>query len=213
MFEADKLLPFATMAISLILTPGPAKLLLISTSAYRGFRAGFRLALGIFFSDTIHITLVSIGVGALIISNGNLRAIIAIVGASFLTYFAFVYARKAFDGPTTTALSKRPENNNDLVVIGLLLNLFNPLAIAFYVGLLPQFADPTSLLSAPLQLGIYGAALVSLFLTVHIILAFAAARFKSTNVSPTWFRVSYAVAAVVLLWLCFRILVGIFAAS
>jgi len=72
-FEPDKIVPFA--AASLIMTPGPAKLLLLSTSASRGFRPGFKFALGIFFSDTAHVTLVSVGLGALIVSSQMFRSV------------------------------------------------------------------------------------------------------------------------------------------
>lgn len=75
MFEPDKIVPFAAAAASLIMTPGPAKLLLLSTSASRGFRPGFKLALGIFFSDTAHVTLVSVGLGALIVSSQMFRSV------------------------------------------------------------------------------------------------------------------------------------------
>lgn len=211
MFEADKLVPFAMTALSLILTPGPAKLLLLSTSASRGLQAGWRLALGIFLSDLIHVTIVAVGLGALIVSNGMLRAGIAVLGAACLVYFAFIYARKAIQGPPAALPSERTERVGELVGVGLLLNLFNPLAVAFYVGLLPQFVDPTSTVPAPFQLGSYGGALVAIFLAVHIVIAFLATRFKSTGMSPLWFRLSYGLAAAVLLWLCTRMLLGTFA--
>ena len=209
MFEADKVAPFAMTALSLILTPGPAKLLLLSTSASRGFRAGSRLALGIFISDAIHVLLVAAGLGALIVSYGALRAVIAIIGAAFLIYFAFLYSRKAVQGPPSALPSERTESDGELVGVGLLLNLFNPLA--FYVGLLPQFADPASSVPTSLQLGVYGGTLVAIFLAVHIVIAFAATRVRSVGVSRLWFRVSYALAAAVLLLLCYRMLVGTFA--
>lgn len=210
MFEIDKLVPFAMLALSLILTPGPAKLLLLSTSASRGFKAGARLALGIFLSDAIHVTLVAIGLGSLIISNEALRASVAVIGSIFLVYFAAVYWQKAVKGPTALLPTGRTESGGELVSVGLLLNLFNPLAIAFYVGLLPQFASPTSAIPAPIQLAIYGGALISIFLTVHLLIALASSRFKSKGVSPLWFRLSYGLASAVLLWLCCRMLWGTF---
>jgi threonine/homoserine/homoserine lactone efflux protein len=210
MFEIDKWGPFAMTALSLILTPGPAKLLLLSTSASRGFKAGSRLASGIFLSDAIHVTLVAIGLGTLIISNETARRAIAVIGAFFLLYFAVVYLQKAVRGPPASLPTEQKEKVGELVKVGLLLNLFNPLAIAFYVGLLPQFASPQSTVPASIQLGIYGGALVSIFFTFHLLIAFAATLFKSRAISPLWFRVSFSLASAVLLWLCYRMLFGTF---
>lgn len=212
MFDADSLALFALTAVSLILTPGPAKLLLLSISASRGFPAGMRLALGIFLSDAVHVTLVALGLGTLILANGNLRVAIAVLGAACLAYFAYLYAQKAMRGPLASAGPERVGSDTELISMGLLLNLFNPLAMAFYVGLLPQFADPALSIPAPIQLGIYGGALVAIFLGVHTILALLASTFKRTTVSPLWFRTSYALAAAVLLWLCARMLIGTFTA-
>jgi threonine/homoserine/homoserine lactone efflux protein len=196
--------------VSLILTPGPAKLLLLSISASRGFSAGLKLAVGIFLSDAIHVTLVAIGLGSLIVANGNLRAAIAVLGAGCLAYFAWLYGQKAIHGPIAKPGPERVDSGAGLLGIGLLLNLFNPLAIAFYIGLLPQFADPALPMSVTTQLGIYGGALVALFLAVHTLIALAASAFKRTAVSPLWFRISYGLAAAVLLWLCGRMLIGTF---
>ena len=211
MFTPDSLALFALTAVSLILTPGPAKLLLLSISASRGFSAGLKLALGIFLSDAIHVTLVAVGLGSLIVANGNLRAAIAVLGAGFLAYFAWLYAQKALRGPIANPEPDRVGSGAGLISMGLLLNLFNPLALAFYLGLLPQFADPALPTPAPIQLAVYGGALVSLFLAVHIILALLASSFKRSSISPLWFRASYGLAAAVLLWLCFRMVMGAFA--
>lgn len=213
MFTWHTLWPLLLTAGSLILTPGPAKLLLVATSAARGARPGLQIALEIFVSDAIHVTIVAVGLGALIVSNALARKGIALIGAGCLLYFAFVYARKAWRGAAPAATAPVGAKDANPLAVGLLLNLLNPIAIAFYVGLLPQFADPSSGMPVMAQLFGYGVLLILTFLAAHVALAFAASRLRGLGGSPLWFRASYAVAAAVLIWLCVRMLLGTFASA
>ncbi len=166
---------FATAAVSLMFTPGPAKLYLVGVSMGRGRVGGFLIALGIFTSDIIHVSLASFGVEVVFERYPNFFVALRYAGAAYLLYLAYHSLQRALSNrKLELADVDDDEPNARYYISGLLVNLFNPLAIVFYLSLLPQFVNPDSDLSRGTQMLAFGIAMVSGFLLFHFGIAAAA---------------------------------------
>ncbi|MDC0948099.1 LysE family translocator [Gammaproteobacteria bacterium] len=196
---------FLSTALALIATPGPAKWLLMSLSSTQGMGAGLRFSIGIYISDVLLVLMVSIGLGAAIMSVPQLAEGIALIGVVFLAYFSYRFAMKAYHGPGSEKnelASPRP----NLVVMGFLVNSFNPLALAFYVALLPNLIAGSGyqvVFHSLLQIGL---SLVTIFLVAHSLLVFLATVVKHDEINPLWYRFSNLVVCLVLIGLCVKLI-------
>jgi len=166
---------FATAAISLMLTPGPAKLYLVAVAIGKGRVGGVLIALGIFTSDLIHVALASFGVEVVFERYPRFFEGLRFAGAAYLIYLAYRSFRKAFANQSLElAEVDHGEGVGRYYVGGLLVNLFNPLAIVFYLSFLPQFVNPDSGASRGTQMFGFGFAMVAGFLLFHLAIAVAA---------------------------------------
>ncbi|WP_327295733.1 MULTISPECIES: leucine efflux protein LeuE [unclassified Streptomyces] len=145
----------------IILLPGPNSLYVLSVAARRGVRTGYTAAAGVFCGDTVLMTLSAAGVASLLQANPLLFGLVKYAGAGYLTYLAFGMVRTAralwrdrrdrrdrsegaaettgataeTTGEQTTAL-ERPYRR------ALVVSLFNPKAILFFISFFVQFVDP-----------------------------------------------------------------------
>ena len=158
-----------------MLTPGPAKLYLVGVSIGKGRLGGVLIALGIFTSDIIHVALASLGVEVIFERYPTFFVGLRYAGAAYLLYLAYQSFQKALSNRTLELAEVDDEDGNArYYVSGLLVNLFNPLAIVFYLSLLPQFVNPDSDLSRGTQMFAFGFVMVSGFLLFHLAIAAAA---------------------------------------
>lgn len=156
-----------------MLTPGPAKLYLVGVSIGRGRIGGLMIALGILTSDLVHVTLASVGVQVVFERYPGLFASLRYAGAGYLLYLAFKSMKRAMKEAATLSLDD--VETDDAVAQyylgGLLVNLFNPLALVFYLSLLPQFVAPDASLGEGTQMFMFGAVMVLGFFLFHVAIA------------------------------------------
>ncbi|QJT05929.1 leucine efflux protein LeuE [Streptomyces asoensis] len=132
----------------IVLLPGPNSLYVLSVAARRGVRAGYTAAAGVWCGDTVLMTLSAAGVASLLQANAVLFGIVRYAGAGYLTWLAVGMLRAAWgmwrtrrervlaeDGPAAV-LVERPFRR------ALVVSLFNPKAILFFVAFFVQFVDP-----------------------------------------------------------------------
>ncbi|MCH0539375.1 leucine efflux protein LeuE [Streptomyces sp. MUM 203J] len=149
MFGVIDLPTYLAGLLLIILLPGPNSLYVLSIAARRGVRVGYTAAAGVWCGDTVLMTLSAAGVASLLQANALLFGIVKYAGAGYLTWLAIGMLRAAWGmwrtrrepdaeagGPASAATEERPFRR------ALLISLFNPKAILFFIAFFVQFVDP-----------------------------------------------------------------------
>ncbi|MEV6028724.1 leucine efflux protein LeuE [Streptomyces sp. NPDC052036] len=149
MFGVIDLPTYLAGLVLIVLLPGPNSLYVLSVAARRGVRAGYTAAAGVWCGDTVLMTLSAAGVASLLQANAVLFGIVKYAGAGYLTWLAIGMLRAAWgmwrtrrekaveeEAPAATAAVERPFRR------ALVVSLFNPKAILFFVAFFVQFVDP-----------------------------------------------------------------------
>ncbi|MEM7734607.1 MAG: LysE family translocator [Deinococcota bacterium] len=211
---ASSFLPLLfTSMISLMLTPGPAKLYLLGVSVSSGILAGTLISLGIYTSDLTHVLVSAAGVEVLFEAYPGVFTVFRFAGAAYLLYLAYKSFLRAKTPPKleVTPDSTQEVNNEGLFkfyLTGLLINLFNPLAVVFYLSLLPQFVSSDVGSSAGRQMFTAGAIMVTGFFLFHLVIALAAGTLQAqlAGNKSVWFtRVQAVIVGLVFCALALRV--------
>ncbi|MER6459393.1 leucine efflux protein LeuE [Streptomyces sp. NPDC001288] len=150
MFGVIDLPTYLAGLVLIVLLPGPNSLYVLSVAARQGVRAGYTAAAGVWCGDTVLMTLSAAGVASLLQANAVLFAIVKYAGAGYLTWLAVGMLRAARSmwrtrreraaeagGPAPDAAAQERPYRRALVI-----SLFNPKAILFFVAFFVQFVDP-----------------------------------------------------------------------
>jgi len=126
--------------IILSLTPGPGVFSSISSGLHHGFRLGLWNGVGMQAANIVYVTVVALGLGAILIASEQLFAVVKWLGVAYLIYLGVVTWRapplgfeENRDDIATTA--------RDIFVRGFLVNITNPKGIIFFAAIFPQFID------------------------------------------------------------------------
>ncbi|WP_328671056.1 leucine efflux protein LeuE [Streptomyces sp. NBC_00328] len=134
--------------VLIVLLPGPNSLYVLSVAARKGVRTGYTAAAGVWCGDTVLMTLSAAGVASLLQANAVLFSIVKYAGAGYLTWLAVGMLRAARamwqarrepvaeSAETEAVAGERPFRR------ALVISLFNPKAILFFVAFFVQFVDP-----------------------------------------------------------------------
>ncbi|MER8008325.1 MULTISPECIES: leucine efflux protein LeuE [unclassified Streptomyces] len=147
MFGVIDLPTYLAGLVLIVLLPGPNSLYVLSVAARRGVRAGYTAAAGVWCGDTVLMTLSAAGVASLLQANALLFGIVKYAGAGYLTWLAVGMMRAAW-GMWRTRRSPVPREDGPAVADerpfrrALVVSLFNPKAILFFVAFFVQFVDP-----------------------------------------------------------------------
>ncbi|WP_327697279.1 leucine efflux protein LeuE [Streptomyces sp. NBC_00459] len=147
MFGITDLPTYLTGLVLIVLLPGPNSLYVLSVAARRGVRVGYTAAAGVWCGDAVLMTLSAAGVASLLQTNALLFGIVKFAGAGYLLWLAIGMLRAARgmwrtrreeaevqDAPT--GADEQPYRR------ALVISLFNPKAILFFVAFFVQFVDP-----------------------------------------------------------------------
>ncbi|WP_328330438.1 MULTISPECIES: leucine efflux protein LeuE [unclassified Streptomyces] len=135
----------------IILLPGPNSLYVLSVAARRGVRTGYTAAAGVFCGDTVLMTLSAAGVASLLQANPLLFGLVKYAGAGYLTYLAFGMVRTARglwrdrrdrSEPAAESTDEQATALERPYRRALVVSLFNPKAILFFISFFVQFVDP-----------------------------------------------------------------------
>jgi len=148
MFGVIDLPTYLAGLVLIVLLPGPNSLYVLSIAARRGIRAGYTAAAGVWCGDTVLMTLSAAGVASLLQANAVLFGIVKYAGAGYLTWLAVGMLRAAW-GMWRSRRERVVESEAPATVAGerpyrraLVISLFNPKAILFFVAFFVQFVDP-----------------------------------------------------------------------
>ncbi|MCX4737138.1 MULTISPECIES: leucine efflux protein LeuE [Streptomyces] len=148
MFGVIDLPTYLAGLVLIVLLPGPNSLYVLSAAARRGVRTGYTAAAGVWCGDTVLMTLSAAGVASLLQANAVLFGIVKYAGAGYLTWLAIGMLRAAWGMWRTRrerALSEAgeaPVSDERPFRRALVISLFNPKAILFFVAFFVQFVDP-----------------------------------------------------------------------
>jgi leucine efflux protein len=147
MFGVIDLPTYLAGLVLIVLLPGPNSLYVLSVAARRGVRAGYTAAAGVWCGDTVLMTLSAAGVASLLQANAVLFGMVKYAGAGYLTWLAVGMLRAAWGmwrARRETADAGTPEGVTDERPYrrALVISLFNPKAILFFVAFFVQFVDP-----------------------------------------------------------------------
>jgi threonine/homoserine/homoserine lactone efflux protein len=149
------------------MAPGPDFAIVVRQSVASGARSGMAAALGVGAGVFVWAVSAAIGVAALLAASAVAFTIVKVVGAAYLLYLGLRALRSASREPHAsepTAGVARPESIWTSFRQGLITNVLNPKAAAFFVALMPQFVGSDSAYGATLLLaGTAGAIAVGWF--------------------------------------------------
>ncbi|WP_406838604.1 leucine efflux protein LeuE [Streptomyces sp. AHU1] len=134
--------------VLIVLLPGPNSLYVLSVAARRGVRTGYTAAAGVWCGDTVLMTLSAAGVASLLQANAVLFGIVKYAGAGYLTWLAIGMLRaaramwRARRDPVAESAETEPVAGERPFRRALVISLFNPKAILFFVAFFVQFVDP-----------------------------------------------------------------------
>ena len=139
----SSLLGFALVALTMVLTPGPNMIYLISRSITQGPMAGIISLGGVALGFVFYMLCAAFGITALLFAIPYAYDALRLAGAAYLLWLAwqalrpngrspFQVRKLAVDGP------------RKLFAMGFVTNLLNPKIAMLYLALLPQFIDPGS---------------------------------------------------------------------
>lgn len=152
--ELASLLTFATIALGMVLTPGPNMVYLISRSICQGRTAGLISLGGVALGFVFYMLCAAFGITALVLAVPYAYDTIRIAGALYLLWLAWQAVRPG--GRSPFQVKDLPADSpRKLFLTGFLTNLLNPKIAVMYLSLLPQFIDPVngSILGQALVLG------------------------------------------------------------
>lgn len=174
----------ASWAISL--SPGPGAVAAMGAGVNHGFARGYWLTLGLVLGIVTQLTIVGVGVGALMAASAMAFAVVKWLGVAYLLWLGLqqwrapVRTLQAIDG------ERRLVARRALVLRGWGLNAVNPKGTAFMLAVVPQFIDPARPLA--LQYAVIGATLVFTDLVVMAGYTALASRVLAVLKSPRQVR-------------------------
>ncbi|WP_330230244.1 LysE family translocator [Nocardia sp. NBC_00508] len=161
---------FLLAAVTLVAIPGPNHLYITARSIAEGRRAGIASALGVETGTLLHVTAAAAGLSALIAASATAFGLLRYAGAAYLLYLAF----RALRGGNDREEPVMPSSSLGRVYLdGVLVNVFNPKVVLFFLAFLPQFVDHHAG-AVPLQIAVLGLVTALLGLGSDVVYALAA---------------------------------------
>ncbi len=181
-------LAFVVLATTMVLSPGPNMVYLVSRSICQGTRAGFISLAGVALGFVVWMLLAVFGISAMLAVVPLAYDAIRIAGALYLAWLAWTTVRPGGHSPFQVK-DLPPDSTRRLFAMGFLTNLLNPKAAVLYLSLLPQFIDPArgSVLAQGIVLGFTQIAVSMLGNSLTIMSAGSIAGFLARR--PRWLRI------------------------
>ena len=132
-------LGFLLASILIAITPGPGAVVSMSTGMRYGYWSALNVIFGLQAAILLHLTIVAVGLGALLASSELAFNLVKILGAMYLVWLGV----QKWRAPVVAVDNGiAPLRRQGLFLQGLLVNLTNPKAIVFIGALVPQFVNP-----------------------------------------------------------------------
>jgi len=168
-----ELIGFLSVAVLVIVTPGPDTALTIRNTLLGGRTGGIATAFGVVGGQAVWALATSLGVVALLLASEPAFAAVRLAGAAYLVYLGVQTLVAAWRSGSwevatdegTPALTPRVAARQ-----GFVSNLGNPKMAAFFPSLLPQFVPAGEPAFAPLLLlGLFFCTMTLVWLTAYAV--------------------------------------------
>ncbi|MGN6571247.1 MAG: LysE family translocator [Pseudolabrys sp.] len=178
------LLAFASLAVAVVLTPGPNMIYMISRAITQGRLAGLIAYSGVALGFVAYLLCAAFGLTAIVFAVPYAYDALRFVGAAYIAWLAFEALRPGGKSPfqvrTLPVASTRR-----LFLMGLLTSLLNPKMAIFYLALLPNFIDPSH--DVLVQSIALGSLHIAISITINMSIACAAGSIAAFLMArPKW---------------------------
>jgi threonine/homoserine/homoserine lactone efflux protein len=133
---------FVPACFALNMAPGPNNMLAFSNAARFGIRHAVLGGAGRIAAFAVLITLVAVGLGALLAASEAAFTVVKYLGAAYLVHVGIKILRSRHDGRQEDA--RTIVSIRELARHEFLLAIGNPKAIAVFTAFFPQFLDPAA---------------------------------------------------------------------
>ncbi|MGW5266490.1 LysE family translocator [Microbispora sp. NPDC004025] len=187
MVETQAVLGVVSVALGMVLSPGPNMMYLVSRSISQGRRAGIISLAGVVAGFLAYLTAANLGLAVLFAAVPQVLAAIRLAGAGYLLWLAWKTIR-----PGAASVFSVREVPGDsplrLFTMGLMTNLLNPKIAILYVSVIPQFVDLGAghVLFQGVVLGLFQIAVASTVNLSIVLAAGSVAGFLARR--PEWLR-------------------------
>jgi len=123
------------------ISPGPATLAIMATSAHRGRQAGLKLSSGIFCGSIFWGLCAAFGLATVMSQFAGAFMALKIVGGLYLLWLAFKALRSAFT-PQASLEAREVRSSKSYYLQGLAIHLTNPKAVLAWVAILSVGVQP-----------------------------------------------------------------------
>ena len=148
----------------IVVAPGPALAISVSSAVDGGRRGGLLAIAGLSAGIVVHAGIAAAGLAVLFASDVRIRGAFEVAGALFLVLVGGRMVLRGLRGTSPTHPQPADASHRTYLARGLLTNLLNPWILGFYVAMLPALAGTGSqspFLAAALIVAIHVAQLVA----------------------------------------------------
>lgn len=197
--ELAILLSFLGASVLLSLMPGPDNLFVLTESLTKGHKSGIAIAVGLCCGTVVHTTAAATGLSLILMQSPLAFSLIKYAGAAYLLYLAYLASQ---DTPPDLQLHRTGETTTfaalPLIRKGFFMNVLNPKVSLFFIAFLPQFVNPNSSISPPVQMIVLGVVFMAQALVVFSGIAVLSGRLTHLVNRPQFWHISKWVTVAVL---------------
>ena len=137
----ETLLLFFLTTLVIVLSPGPAVIMVTAESASSGFKRSLWVIFGIAVANALFFVLSAMGIVTVILASDTLFTVIKWAGVVYLLYLGLsaLFNRSSAFNIKTEKKAKR--GFHKVFLKGFILEISNPKALLYFSALLPQFID------------------------------------------------------------------------
>ncbi|WP_066367349.1 LysE family translocator [Herbidospora mongoliensis] len=140
MVEQSAVLGVVSIALGMVLSPGPNMMYLVSRSISQGRRAGIISLCGVVAGFLVYLVGTNLGLAVLFAAVPEILTAIRLAGAAYLLWLAWKTIKPG--GVSVFTVQEIPDDPpRRLFAMGLMTNLLNPKIAILYISVIPQFID------------------------------------------------------------------------
>jgi len=175
MVGLDQLLGFGLAALVLIVIPGPSVVFVVGRAVSYGHRVALASVVGNTAGLFVVMTLVAIGLGAIVAESIAVFTVIKLAGAAYLVWLGVQALRHRRELQVDATAARVPVSWRTAIRQGFVVGISNPKGFLIFAALLPPFVDPDRS-AVPVQMFVLGSLAVVVGLLCDSVWALAAGR-------------------------------------
>lgn len=138
----ETLLLVTLAGLALSASPGPSMLYVLSRSLGQSRNAGLASSAGLAVGGLLHVVAAALGLAAVFRYSPTLYQFTKLLGAAYLIYLGIGMLLEKPPSGHQTLTPVRRQRLGRIFYQGILVEVFNPKTLLFFVAFLPQFVDP-----------------------------------------------------------------------